>query len=91
MPGVLSLGLLFLAAGANAAVDNPTPENFLRRFFHAAVRVGDYVYIDGGFVSQLEDGATDDYSLWYTGKQKSFPYAYYSSDCWSRWYIPSRK
>lgn len=40
-----------------AGVDNPTPANFLRRPYANAVVIGDYVYIDGGELSQLEDGA----------------------------------
>ena len=49
--------LAFLwASPALAGVDNPTPANFLRRPYANAVVLGDYVYIDGGELAQLEDG-----------------------------------
>ncbi|KAF7534953.1 hypothetical protein G7054_g5791 [Neopestalotiopsis clavispora] len=44
------------ASPALAGVDNPMPANFLRRPFANAVVLGDYVYIDGGELAQLEDG-----------------------------------
>jgi hypothetical protein len=57
LPGTLSASLLLLlATSASAGVDNPTPNNFLRRPYANAVVLGDYVYIDGGELSQLENG-----------------------------------
>lgn len=50
------LGSIFSATPAHAGVDNPTPANFLRRPYCNAVVIGDYVYIDGGEMSQLENG-----------------------------------
>lgn len=47
---------LLWASPALAGVDNPTPANFLRRPYANAVVLGDYVYIDGGELAQLEDG-----------------------------------
>ena len=37
--------------------DVPSPQDFVRRFSSAAIVVGDYVYIDGGAIVQLENGA----------------------------------
>ncbi|ETS80298.1 hypothetical protein PFICI_07827 [Pestalotiopsis fici W106-1] len=54
------------ASPALAGVDNPTPANFLRRPYANAVVLGDYVYIDGGELAQLEDGE-------YNGDHPSYP------------------
>ncbi|KAK9414399.1 putative Kelch repeat-containing protein [Seiridium unicorne] len=56
---LLSLTPFLLVAPVCAGVDNPTPANFLRRPYANAVVLGDYVYIDGGEMSQLEDGEYD--------------------------------
>ncbi|KAK7910925.1 kelch repeat protein [Apiospora marii] len=60
-------GLLLASRGSSLAntlfergVDNPTSENFLRRFYMTLAVLGDYVYIDGGEVSQLVDGVADE-------------------------------
>ncbi|KAJ9139468.1 Kelch repeat protein [Pleurostoma richardsiae] len=37
-------------------IDNPSTSDFLRRSFAAATVIGDYVYIDGGEVSQVVNG-----------------------------------
>ncbi|KAI1849402.1 hypothetical protein JX266_004897 [Neoarthrinium moseri] len=55
--GTLPYALLaLLATGARAGVDNPTPENFIRRFYASAVVLGEYLYIDGGELGQLVNG-----------------------------------
>ncbi|KAK8032435.1 kelch repeat protein [Apiospora arundinis] len=55
VPGGLSLlGTVF-----KRGLDNPSPENFVRRFFATVAVMGDYVYIDGGEVSQLIDDVLD--------------------------------
>ncbi|KAK4223302.1 hypothetical protein QBC38DRAFT_334075, partial [Podospora fimiseda] len=46
----------FMSAAAAVLVEVPTPENFLRRSMARAALLGKYVYIDGGLITQLEDG-----------------------------------
>ncbi|KAK3985742.1 kelch repeat-containing protein [Cladorrhinum sp. PSN332] len=48
-------GLLGYVSSVNALSDNPTPENFIRRALHQATVLGNYVYIDGGEISQYEN------------------------------------
>jgi hypothetical protein len=51
--------LAFLGLGCTlgaALPDVPTPDNFLRRSWATATVLGDYVYIDGGEISQIVDG-----------------------------------
>ncbi|KAH8752940.1 hypothetical protein BGZ57DRAFT_912299 [Hyaloscypha finlandica] len=51
---------LALGPTRDKAVNSPSSENFLRRAYHASVVLGDYLYIDGGELSQLVDGVPDD-------------------------------
>lgn len=75
--------LAFLwASPALAGVDNPTPANFLRRPYANAVVLGDYVYIDGGELAQLEDGA-------YNGDHPSYA-GMYNDSCLRRSRVPPR-
>ncbi|KAK3290355.1 uncharacterized protein B0H64DRAFT_63622 [Chaetomium fimeti] len=54
--GLLALlGALRCALGAEVS-DTPTVEDFLRRNSVSATVIGDYVYMDGGEMSQLLDG-----------------------------------
>ncbi|KAK4159743.1 hypothetical protein QBC43DRAFT_271938 [Cladorrhinum sp. PSN259] len=53
-----AMSVLWSAVGAGAVlVEAPTADNFLRRSMAKAAVLGDYVYIDGGLLTQLEDGA----------------------------------
>ncbi|KAH8892223.1 hypothetical protein GQ53DRAFT_823023 [Thozetella sp. PMI_491] len=36
--------------------DHPTPENYLQRTGHSVARLGDFLYIDGGWIIQHGDG-----------------------------------
>ncbi|KAK1782273.1 hypothetical protein QBC45DRAFT_9122 [Copromyces sp. CBS 386.78] len=61
-PAIMLLGVLGLLLSTITPVhaellDSPAPENFLRRIQARAAVVGNYVYIDGGELSQL-DSAT---------------------------------
>ncbi|KAK3988969.1 hypothetical protein QBC44DRAFT_242675, partial [Cladorrhinum sp. PSN332] len=44
------------SAAAAVLVEAPTAENFVRRSMAKAAVLGNYLYIDGGLVTQLEDG-----------------------------------
>ena len=51
------LAILALKHTASAALfDAPATENFVRRIAARAVVLGDYVYVDGGLITQLVDG-----------------------------------
>ncbi|KAK0610852.1 hypothetical protein B0T14DRAFT_529203 [Immersiella caudata] len=51
------LALLAIVRGAGAALfDVPTPQNYVRRSTAKATVLGNYVYIDGGEISQLDGG-----------------------------------
>ncbi|KAK8004360.1 DHA14-like major facilitator [Apiospora arundinis] len=56
---LVSEGLSLLGTVSKRGLDNPSPENFVRRFFATVAVLGDYVYIDGGEVSQLIDDVLD--------------------------------
>lgn len=56
---LVSGGLSLLGTVSKRGLDNPSPENFVRRFFATVAVLGDYVYIDGGEVSQLIDDVLD--------------------------------
>ena len=59
LSGSLALLALGRAVGAKLS-DVPTKENFVRRATAKATVMGSYVYIDGGEISQLEDGEIRD-------------------------------
>ncbi|TDZ26010.1 Kelch repeat-containing protein [Colletotrichum orbiculare MAFF 240422] len=54
---------LFGEAKLKRREDSPAPSDFLRRAFASAIVVGDYLYIDGGEVSQLFNGRNSSASL----------------------------
>ena len=60
MRGGVSLAAIALSGLARLegarALDVPGPSQFLRHAFPAVAVLGDYVYIDGGEISQLVDG-----------------------------------
>ncbi|KAF1987247.1 hypothetical protein K402DRAFT_55465 [Aulographum hederae CBS 113979] len=47
------------AASSSEVSDNPTAANFLRRAFHGARVLGNFLFIDGGQFSQLINGEVD--------------------------------
>ncbi|KAH8664155.1 hypothetical protein BX600DRAFT_436717 [Xylariales sp. PMI_506] len=56
--------------------DAPSVANFLRRGMATAVVIGDYLYIDGGEVSQLFNGTVDgDHPSWVVNSTLSIPLA----------------
>ncbi|KAK1826104.1 hypothetical protein QBC39DRAFT_269751 [Podospora conica] len=58
----LALAALGRVALVSAALfDSPTPENLVRRSVAKATVLGNYVYIDGGEICQLEDGQINEY------------------------------
>ncbi|KAK1750183.1 hypothetical protein QBC47DRAFT_426430 [Echria macrotheca] len=50
------LALAALARAVDALSDAPSPDNFVRRGTTAAAVLGNYVYVDGGEISQYENG-----------------------------------
>ncbi|KAI1495891.1 hypothetical protein F5X99DRAFT_425530 [Biscogniauxia marginata] len=51
------LGSLICAKSlSNRGIDNPGPDDFIRRSCHSVTVIGDYVYIDGGEVSARING-----------------------------------
>ncbi|KAM7196835.1 hypothetical protein V8F33_005954 [Rhypophila sp. PSN 637] len=53
---VVLVGTLIRPATAAERVDNPTPDNFLRRAYSGVTIINNWIYIDGGEVSQIVDG-----------------------------------
>jgi hypothetical protein len=50
------LALVALARAVGALSDAPSADNFVRRGTTAAAVLGNYVYVDGGEISQYENG-----------------------------------
>lgn len=59
---LLALAALGRVAPVSATLfDSPTPDNFVRRSVARATVLGNYVYVDGGELCQLENGQINDY------------------------------